>query len=132
MSGESLYLLTADAVLILHALFVVFVVLGLVLIYVGLWRSWSWVRNYWFRVIHLGGIGFVVLEAWFGVICPLTIWEMQLREKAGAATYSGSFIQHWLQAILFYEAPGWVFTLVYTLFGGLVLASWFIVRPRPR
>lgn len=130
MPAESVYILAADALLIIHALFVAFVVLGLVAIYLGYFLSWRWVRNFWFRILHLAAIGFVVLEAWLGVVCPLTIWEMQLREQAGQATYEGSFIQHWLHSLLFYEAPGWVFLLIYSLFGGLVLVSWFIVKPR--
>ena len=66
------------------------------------------------------------------MICPLTIWEMALREKAGAAVYAGSFIQHWLHKLLYWQAPDWVFIVVYTVFGALVLASWFIVRPASR
>jgi len=130
--AESVYLLAADALLIAHALFVAFVILGLVAIYLGFWLSWSWVRNFWFRVLHLCGIGFVVLESWIGVICPFTIWEMQLREKAGLSTYDVSFIQYWLQSLLYYEAEEWVFTVIYTGFGSLVLASWFIVQPGRR
>ena len=49
--------------------------------------------------------------------------------KAGEAGYEGSFIQHWLQSILYYSAPDWVFIVAYTVFGALVLASWFVVRP---
>jgi len=129
MSEELLLLLAADALLLIHVLFVAFVVVGLVLIYIGKWQSWGWVRNFRFRILHLAGVGFVVLEVWVGMLCPLTAWEMDLRSMAGDTTYSGSFIQYWLQAILYYEAPEWVFTVCYTLFGGLVLASWFIVRP---
>ncbi|MCU7872609.1 MAG: DUF2784 domain-containing protein [Candidatus Thiodiazotropha sp. (ex Lucinoma borealis)] len=128
--AESIYLLAADAIIVAHVLFVAFVVLGVLAIYAGYLLSWTWVRNYWFRLIHLVGIVFVVLESWVGIICPLTTWEMHLREKAGGETYSGSFIQHWLHSILYYEAPEWVFVIVYTLFGALVLASWFIVPPR--
>ena len=130
MTEDSVYLLMADAILVTHILFVAFVVLGLAAIYLGHWLAWDWVRNFWFRVLHLVAIGIVVLQSWLGVLCPLTIWEMQLREKAGAPIYSGSFIQHWLQTILYFEAPDWVFIAVYTLFGGLVAASWFIVRPK--
>lgn len=132
MSTDFAYLLAADALLIAHTLFVVFVVLGLVAIYLGFCLSWSWVRNFWFRVLHLCGIGFVVIQSWLGVICPFTIWETQLREKAGQATYDGSFIQYWLQSVLYYEAPEWVFIVIYTVFGILVFASWFIVHPRWR
>ena len=129
MFDESMSRIAADALLVAHVLFVTFVVVGLVLIFIGNWRSWAWVRNYRFRLFHLLCIGFVMLESWVGVACPLTVWEMDLREMAGEATYSGSFIQHWLHAILYYDAPQWVFVVVYTLFGCLALASWFIVRP---
>ncbi len=126
---QTLYLILADAILILHVAFVAYVILGLVAIYAGYFMRWHWVRHYWFRLSHLLAIGIVVLQSWLGRICPLTIWEMSLREAAGDATYAGSFIQHWLQAILYYSAPEWVFILVYSVFGSLVVASWFIVRP---
>ncbi|MHA7854937.1 DUF2784 domain-containing protein [Marinobacter shengliensis] len=120
----------ADLLLVFHTLLVVFVIFGLVATLVGYFRQWNWVRNLWFRLSHLVVIGIVVLQAWLGVLCPLTIWEMELRAKAGQGGYEGSFIQHWLETILYYNAPDWVFILVYTLFGTLVLASWFLVKPR--
>ena len=132
MSAEPYYRLAADAILVSHALFVAFVVLGVVAIYLGRWLSWPWVRNFWFRLVHLGAITVVVLQSWVGAICPLTSWEMRLRELAGEERYERSFIQHWLQSILYYEAAEWVFVLCYTLFAGLVVASWFIVPPRRR
>lgn len=122
----------ADALLIFHTLLVAFVILGLVAIFLGHFFCWRWVRNIWFRLSHLTVIGVVVLQAWLGVLCPLTEWEMALRESAGQAGYEGSFIQHWLHSILYYSAPEWVFILAYTLFGSLVLASWFLVRPGSR
>lgn len=125
-----LYALAADVILVSHVFFVVFVVFGLILVYVGWFLSWNWVRNPWFRTAHLAGIGIVVLQSWFGIICPLTIWEMNLREKAGDNTYDSSFIVHWLNQLLYYQAPPWVFVVCYTVFGGLVLISWFTVRPR--
>lgn len=125
-----MYSTLADITLITHVLFVAFVVMGLVLILIGGWRGWGWVRHPWFRLVHLVGIGIVVVQAWFGVICPLTTLEMWLRSRAGDAVYQGSFIQHWLQTLLYYDAPAWVFVLCYSLFGLLVAVSWFAVRPR--
>ena len=130
MESQALYSLVADTILVTHVLFVTFVVLGLILIFVGKFLSWLWVRNPWFRIAHLLGISVVVLQSWFGVICPLTIWEIDLRSKAGGTIYEGSFITHWLNELLYYQAPSWVFVACYTTFGGLVLASWFLVRPR--
>lgn len=131
MTAAERYLLAADAILVTHTLFVAFVVFGLMFILVGKLRSWSWVRNRWFRLAHLACIGVVVLQSWLGAICPLTTWEMALRQRAGDTVYSGSFISHWLETILYYRAPEWVFVLCYTLFGALVVASWFWVPPRP-
>ena len=129
--NDSTYSLLADLVLITHVTFVLFVILGLVTILVGGGLGWQWVRNPWFRAFHLGGIGLVVVQAWLGIICPLTIFEMHLREKAGDATYEGAFIAHWLHKLLYYHAPPWVFIVCYTLFGFAVAASWWKVRPRP-
>ncbi|SHF91270.1 Protein of Unknown function [Microbulbifer donghaiensis] len=131
MTSAEFYLLAADAVLFAHTLLVAFVVFGLAFILIGKLRSWSWVRNRWFRLAHLACIGVVVLQAWVGAICPLTTWEMALRERAGEAVYSGSFIAHWLESILYYRAPEWVFVVCYTVFGALVAAAWFWVPPRP-
>lgn len=124
-----MYLIAADVLLFSHALFVAFVVLGLALILVGGLIDWAWVKNRWFRVAHLAAIGIVVLQSWLGVICPLTTWEMVLRERAGVDTYAGSFIAHWLDALLYYQAPAWVFTACYTGFAALVVACWFWVPP---
>jgi len=124
------YLIAADAILIVHALFVAFVVFGLLLVVAGRLRGWRWVRNRWFRLTHLIAIAVVVLQSWLGSACPLTTWEMALRGRAGGVAYSGAFIAHWLEAILYYTAPAWVFTVCYTAFGLAVLASWFWVPPR--
>ena len=125
-----MYAFLADLVLSIHVLVVVFVVVGLIAILIGKKMAWQWVRNPFVRVMHLACIVVIVLQAWAGVVCPLTTLEMWLRELAGQDTYQGSFITHWLSAILYYDLPPWVFTLAYTLFALLVLFSWFWVRPR--
>ncbi len=131
MSDSSLILLVADGILLLHVLFVAFVVIGLVLIFAGKLRCWLWIRNPWFRIAHLAAISIVVVQSWVGAICPLTTLEMLLRSRAGDTAYEGSFISHWLGTILYYQAPAWVFVICYTVFGAAVIASWFWVRPRP-
>ena len=125
-----IYLLAADAILIMHLLFVAFVVIGLLLILLGKTRGWSWIRNPWFRLGHVAAIGVVMVQSWFGVMCPLTIWEKALRVHAGEAVYAGFFISHLLETILYYRAPMWVFAVCYTLFGAIVVASWIWARPR--
>jgi hypothetical protein len=130
MDSALLYRLAADAVLVVHGLFVAFVIAGLLLILAGKAAGWRWVRNLKFRLVHLVSIAIVVLQAWLGIVCPLTTWEMQLRARAGDATYAGSFVAHWVGELLYYQAPAWVFVATYTIFGALVLVSWFWVRPR--
>ena len=119
------YAFAADVVLLTHFAIVLFVVVGLLLIVVGNLRAWPWVNRWWFRVLHLLAISVVVLESWLGIECPLTTLENWLRLQAGQGVYQGSFIQHWVHGVMFYQAPGWVFALVYTLFGLLVAAAWW-------
>lgn len=119
----------ANAVLGMHIAIVAFVVLGLLMIIVGNLLHWSWVNRPWFRLLHLATIAIVVAESWLGITCPLTTWEMWLREKADEVTYSGGFIEHWMQDLLYYDAPPWVFVLCYSFFGALVLASWWKYPP---
>ena len=127
------YRLLADALLIVHAGFVAFVVLGLLLVWIGGALRWKWVHNRTFRVIHLACIVFVAGQAVLGEICPLTTWESQLREAAGQQGYGDyGFIAYYISSILFYEAPMWVFTVCYVAFALLVLASFWIVPVRWR
>jgi hypothetical protein len=126
------YQLLADAVLALHLAIVLFVIGGLVAIVVGNMRSWRWVNAIWFRHLHVATIAVVISESWLGLVCPLTTLEMWLRVQANATAYQGSFIEHWLQALLFWEAPAWVFALAYTAFGLAVAATWWLFPPSRR
>lgn len=123
------YRLLADGVLLLHFGVVVFVVGGLLLVIAGNLRHWRWVNNFWFRVAHLAAIGVVVAQAWLGKLCPLTSLESWLRLQSGEAAYQQSFIEHWLQRLLFFEAPLWAFAVAYTVFGVLVAAAWWRFPP---
>lgn len=126
------YRLLADVMVIIHFAYVMFVILGLLITIIGGFFNWNWVRNRWFRGVHLVMILIVVIQAWVGMTCPLTIWEQELRSAAGQETYQGDFIANWVHEALFFKAPPWVFTVCYTAFGGLVLATLFCVPPRWR
>ena len=132
MNDARLYSLIADTILVIHFAFVVFVVFGFMLILVGLLARWSWIRNRIFRFTHLAAVGYVVLQAWLGQLCPLTIWENELRRRAGQSDYTETFVEHWLHEILFYQAEPWVFTTIYTCFGALVVLVWFLDRRSER
>jgi len=116
----------ADAVLILHFAYVAFVVGGLGAIWLGYALGWRWVRNWWFRVLHFAAIGLVAIEAVVGVMCPLTLLEDWLRPGVESAA---SFIQRWLHALLFYDWPLWVFTVLYLCFAALVALTFVLLPP---
>lgn len=123
------YRLLADFVLVVHVSYVAFVVFGLLFVLAGHLRKWPWVRNLWFRTAHLASIAIVVGESWCDITCPLTVWESRFRRAAGESGYRGDFIAGLLHDTLFIEAPPWVFTMVYSLFGLLVLLTLFLVPP---
>jgi hypothetical protein len=118
-------LLLADLILIVHFLFVAFVVGGFVLVWAGAAMRWKWVRSVRFRVVHLCAIGFVATESIAGVMCPLTVWEDALRGRHSEL----GFIARWVHGIMFYDLPAWVFTTVYIGFALAVAATWWLVPP---
>jgi hypothetical protein len=120
----------ADAVLLLHFAVVLFVVGGLALILIGNARDWHWVNDGWFRITHLAAIAVVVVQSWLGQHCPLTILESWLRVQAGAPAYEQSFIEHWVQRIIYYDVPLWAFAVIYTVFAAFVVLSWWRFPPR--
>jgi hypothetical protein len=122
--------LLADALLLLHAGLVLFVVLGLPAIVLGNLRGWGWANRRGWRTAHLAAIAVVALQAWLGQVCPLTRWEMALRAQAGQAVYGGSFFAHWVDRLLYWELPPGVFVAVYTAFGAAVAAAWWRWPPR--
>ena len=128
------YLVLADAVLIIHFAFVAFVLVGMALIWIGWWRRWDFVRNFWFRLAHLAAIAVVAAESLMGFVCPLTTWEERLRLLAGGEQrYAGSFVQHWLHRLIFFDLSERVFTIAYVVFFLLVALSLWLAPPqRPR
>jgi hypothetical protein len=126
------YRILADVTVVIHAAYVLFVILGLVFVLLGYLLKWEWVRNRSFRVLHLAMILVVVAEAWCNITCPLTVWEKELRRAAGQAGYQGDFIANFVHDALFFDCSDWVFTLCYTVFGGLVLATLWLIPPHWR
>ena len=118
----------ADAILVVHFGIVLFILGGLVAVWIGAALGWQWVHNRWFRYLHLGAIAFVAAEAVLGVACPLTVWEDALRGGARAE----SFVGRWVRWVLFYEAPEWVFTALYLAWVAATLLTLRAVPPRQR
>lgn len=85
------YRLAADLILLVHLAFVLFVLLGGLLVL-------RWARLLW---IHLAAVLWGVLTEFAGIICPLTPLEVMLRQLGGGAGYEGDFINRYLIAILY-------------------------------
>ena len=83
--------LLADAVLVLHGLFIVWVVFGGVAVIARPLLAWP----------HLPAVAWAVWLSWSGSYCPLTPLEQSLRRAAGQAGYEGSFIEHYLTAAIY-------------------------------
>jgi hypothetical protein len=115
----------ADVVVAFHLLIVLFILLGVPLVYLGAALRWTWVRSRRWRMLHLGAILFVAAESLLGITCPLTVWEDTLRGQRTA----GGFIERWIDRLIFYDAPVWVFTMAYMAFAVLVLVTWIVVPP---
>jgi len=115
----------ADAIVIVHLCIALFVLTGVPLIYLGAARHWAWVRSWRWRLLHLIAIAFIAAESLVGIACPLTVWEDRLRGKQ----VSTGFIERWIDRILFYDAPTWVFTAAYVAFAALVAITWVAVPP---
>lgn len=124
--------LLADLIVIVHAGYVGFVVLGQLAILVGLALGRRWARNPWFRLLHLAAIGVVVAQEFIGNTCPLTAIENHFRLRAGEATYPGAFLGYWAHELIFVDAAPWVFTVIYISFGLVVLATFALAPPRLR
>jgi Protein of Unknown function (DUF2784) len=87
------YRAAADAILVAHFAFVLFVVLGALLVL-------RWPRLAW---VHIPVAVWGAFVEWSGTICPLTPLEVALREQAGEAGYAGGFIDHYLVSLLYPE-----------------------------
>lgn len=116
----------ADALLVVHFAIAAFIVAGLPLTWLGAIFKWNWVGNPVFRYLHLAAIAFVALEALLGYACPLTVWEDLLRGGVRAE----SFVGRWVQRLLYYNAPEWLFTTLYVAWALATLATLKLVPPR--
>jgi Protein of Unknown function (DUF2784) len=118
----------AATIVVIHLGVMLFITAGLPLIYIGAARHWAWVRDWRWRSLHLAAIGFVAAESLAGIVCPLTLWEDALRGQQSQV----GFIERWVDRILFYDFPTWVFTAAYAVFAALVALTWFAVPPNKR
>jgi Protein of Unknown function (DUF2784) len=116
----------ADTILVVHFGVVLFIVGGLIAVWIGAARGWRWIRNRAFRYLHLAAIGYVAAEALLGIACPLTVWE----DIARGGVRPESFVGRWVGYLLFYQAPEWIFTAAYLAWALATLLTLRFVPPR--
>lgn len=122
----------ADVIVVVHFAVVLYVILGQAAVLWGGWRGWAWVRRPAFRLTHLGLILFVAGQGAVGELCPLTVWENELRALAGQPIERSSFIAYWAHELLFVDASLELLAGVYVAFAACVLASLYLVPVRWR
>lgn len=124
------YSLLADSLVGLHFLWILFMLAGFGLTLYGIFFKKALLDWFWFRTIHLTGIVYVGVLSLQGKLCPLTIWENALRSKVEAeATYSGSFIIHYLERLVYPEIdPTWL-RLATLCLGVFTLLAYLIAPP---
>ena len=130
MTNQDTYRLLADTVLVIHFAFVAFVIIGLLITWIGYFRRWSFVRNFYFRAIHILSMGVVLLESVFDIVCPLTDWEIQLRTLGEQTVYGEqTFMQYWIHKIMFFNLGTTTFIIIYAGFFTALVLSFIFVRP---
>src|SRR5579864_7644534 len=125
--------LTALALTVLaaHVAVIGFNVFGLVVVPLGAWRHWAFVRGFWWRALHLASLTIVALQALFGRACFLTLWQAMLEQNAGHAASREPLIARWIDSVIFWNLPIGFFAALYVAVLVYALALWRWV-PRKR
>lgn len=124
-ANTSGFRVAALSILVLHLAIIAFNVVGCVLIPIGAWRGWRWVRAFWFRSAHLLSLAVVALQAILGRACFLTIWQGDV----SGATQTQPMIAGWIDRLIYWPLPLWVFAVAYVVVFVYVIALWVWVRP---
>ncbi|WP_298223330.1 DUF2784 domain-containing protein [Acidocella sp.] len=109
----------ADAVLGLHLIIIAFNIVGLVIIPIGAWLDWRIVRVAWLRLLHLIILAIVAGQALAGRVCFLTEWQNKLAESAQQPK---PLLMHWINEVIYWNLPMWIFSVMYCLAFFYVLA----------
>jgi len=122
------YKIIADIIILIHFLWILFILAGFVLTLGGFF--WKGYFNRWiFRTIHLCGILFVAILAVLGEYCPLTILENNLMVKYDPElTYPGSFITHYVGKLVYPDVEPLVI-IVPTIIIAVFTLIIYIIRP---
>ena len=116
----------AWTVLGVHVAVIAFNVAGLVLIPMGAWRHWRWVRGFWWRLAHLLILAAVAAQALAGRACVLTLWQYDL----SGGRNPQPLIAYWIDRLIYWPLPLWFFTVLYVAVWLYVAFLWWRIPPR--
>jgi len=119
----------AAAILVVHFVIIAFNVLGLFVIPIGALLRWRFVRVAWLRLLHLAILAIVAGQAVAGRACFLTVWQNDL---TGNRTAPEPMIAHWIDGLIYWNLPIWVFAIIYCGVFAYVLALTIFVPFGPR
>lgn len=122
-----MHLLLGQLVLALHLAVIGFNAAGLVLIPLGARLGWRFVRIRWLRLLHLGALAVVAIQAALSQACFLTIWQSDLTGEGAR----DPLIMRVVNRLVFWPLPMWVFTALYLAVFVYVLWLWRLVPPGP-
>ena len=117
--------LLGQLILALHLGVIAFNVAGLVVIPLGAKLGWGLVRLRWLRLLHLASLAVVALQAVLGRACFLTIWQSDVT----GGGRGDPLIMRWVNSVVFWPLPLWVFTALYLAVFAYVVALWWWVAP---
>jgi hypothetical protein len=118
----------ADLILAVHLAVIAFNLFGLVVIPLGAWRGWGFVREPVWRLLHLASLSVVALQALAGRACFLTMWEDALT----GARDGEPLIMRWVNRAIYWPLPFWAFEALYVAVFAYTLALLWLVPPRWR
>jgi len=120
----------ADAVLLLHLGVIVFNIFGIIVIPLGAWRRWRFVRVFWWRALHVGILAVVALQALLNRLCFLSNWHADLVQLAGGRTSNAPAVAAFVSRLIFWPLPPLAFVVLYVAVCLYTLALWRLVPPR--
>jgi hypothetical protein len=114
----------AALILAIHVSIIAFNLFGLIAVPLGAWRGWAWIHRPMWRLLHLLSLAVVALQAALGRACFLTLWQSAAESGQSAPE---PLIMRWVNALVYWPIPLWVFSLIYlAIFAYALALLWFV------
>ena len=118
-------ILFSEIILLLHLLIFLFITLSFILIPIGYFQKWEWVKNKYYRSIHLILMGIISIETILGFMCPLTILENYFRDDIKV----DNKLTEIAHQILYWDLPNYQFIILYLVSFSYLIFLWFFFKP---